>query len=95
MGDQFEMLILNYCDVSHKLLNEMKQAVADSDAEALKRSAHPLKSSSAQLGAIGVSECAKKLEAIGLEGTVEGADELLDDFDNMLEESIAYLRSNV
>ncbi|MCH2038827.1 MAG: Hpt domain-containing protein [Rickettsiales bacterium] len=95
MGDQFEMLVLKFCEMAKNLLGDIKQAVADGDAEALKRSAHPLKSSSAQLGAMKMSEIAKKLEMMGAEGSVEGADALISEFDEIMEESLEILKTNI
>lgn len=95
MGDQFEMLVLKFCEMAKNLLGDIKQAVADGDAEALKRSAHPLKSSCAQLGAMKMSEIAKKLEMIGAEGSIEGADALVNEFDAIMEESLEILKTNI
>ena len=95
MGDQFEMLVSKYCEMADNLLGDIKQAVSCGDADGLKKSAHPLKSSSAQLGAVGLAEIAKKLEQLGIDGTVEGAEELVTEFDNILDESLDFLKSNV
>lgn len=95
MGDQFEMLVLKYCEMAGNLFDEIKQAVSAGDAEGLKKSAHPLKSSSAQLGAVGLAEIAKKLEQLGIDGTVDGADDLVSEFDRIMAESFEYLKSNI
>lgn len=51
----------------------MHAAVATEDAAALHQSAHKLRSASANLGAIAVSQLCKNLEAIGGAGTTIGA----------------------
>lgn len=58
-------------------LDALEGALAEGDADALRSAAHTLKSSSAQLGAMRVSELARKLEASGDAGKVaEAADDV-------------------
>jgi HPt (histidine-containing phosphotransfer) domain-containing protein len=51
----------------------MRQAVADGDADALRRAAHSLKSNSTSFGAVTLSAQAKELETMGKAGSLEGA----------------------
>jgi HPt (histidine-containing phosphotransfer) domain-containing protein len=57
------------------------EAVADviekGDASALADAAHPLKSSSASLGALRLSELCQELEALGLASSTDGVSDLL------------------
>ena len=59
-------------------IGAMKEALARGDAEALKREAHNLKSSSANLGAMRLSGFCKDLEILGRSGDLQGAQELMD-----------------
>ena len=77
LGDKFDMVIDNYVQTATKLIDGIAKAVEESDATALRDNAHPLKSSSAQVGAMEVSEFARVLEEMGMSGTVEGAAELV------------------
>lgn len=52
----------------------IETAVAKKDAKALQVSAHSLKSSSAYVGAMGLSAMSKDLEMMGRSGSVEGAE---------------------
>jgi HPt (histidine-containing phosphotransfer) domain-containing protein len=52
---------------------EMEAAVRDGDAAALRSAAHNLKGSSGILGARGMADLCRDLEALGLEGRTEGA----------------------
>jgi len=54
-----------YLDTSLGLMKEIRAAVEGSDADALHRSAHTLKSSSAYLGALAFSGICKELELMG------------------------------
>lgn len=56
----------------------MKAALGKGDAETLKREAHNLKSSSANLGALRLSGIFKEIEAIGRSGDLQGARELME-----------------
>jgi PAS domain S-box-containing protein len=51
-----------------KLLQDLKQALISNDADLFRRSAHSLKSNSAQFGAMSLAEMAKELEVLGKEG---------------------------
>ncbi|MEB3339543.1 response regulator [Okeania sp.] len=75
-GNDSEMvveIIDCYLEDSPKLLDEISQAVQEKDSELLRTSAHSMKSSSASVGAIKLSQFCKKLEYIGRGGTTEGA----------------------
>ena len=60
-------------------LERMQAAARVGDAEALRKAAHSMKSSSANVGAERLSRLCKALEMIGCGGTVEGAPPLLED----------------
>ncbi len=55
------------------LLAQLNAALAAGDADAFRRGAHSLKSSSASLGAHDLSRAAKELELMGKAGNLEGA----------------------
>lgn len=64
-------------DTSGATLCQIDQAVAAGDADGLRRGAHTLKSSSANVGAETLSGLFRQLEAVGSEGTLEAAGPLL------------------
>jgi signal transduction histidine kinase/CheY-like chemotaxis protein/HPt (histidine-containing phosphotransfer) domain-containing protein len=66
-----------YLTDSPKLLARLGEAVRCKNAEELRSSAHSLKSSSAQVGAIQLSELCKELEALGRSDSTIGAEEVL------------------
>jgi len=77
MGDMaYELVSLFLQDTPQKLAT-MQQAVTADDHATLRHVAHTLKSSSAQLGALPMSERCKQLELLGKAGTTNGAEELL------------------
>jgi HPt (histidine-containing phosphotransfer) domain-containing protein len=53
--------------------------------------AHPLKSSSAQLGLVGLSAFAKEMEALGRSGSLQGAEELLARIEVEYENGLEFL----
>ncbi len=61
---------------SQKLVSAIRDSVEADDPKALASAAHTLKSSSAQVGAQGLSNLCKELEALGRGGSCEGAREL-------------------
>jgi HPt (histidine-containing phosphotransfer) domain-containing protein len=72
-----ERLVATWLEGAPAQLAAVAQAVAAEDARALREAAHALKSSSANLGAVGVAELGRELEACGRAGSTRGADALL------------------
>jgi signal transduction histidine kinase/DNA-binding NarL/FixJ family response regulator/HPt (histidine-containing phosphotransfer) domain-containing protein len=66
-----------YLDSAPGLVEGIETAIRKGDASALADAAHPLKSSSASLGVMRLSELCKELEALGRAGSIDGASELL------------------
>ncbi len=62
MGDKFGSMIEKYLSSSAKYIKQAEEALTNNNAKLLADCAHPLKSSSASLGAMRVSELAADLE---------------------------------
>ena len=65
-----------YLASSSRLVRALRDAIAAGDPSAMARAAHPLKSSSGQVGAKRLAALCKELEARGRAGSLEGATEL-------------------
>ncbi|MTV41714.1 hybrid sensor histidine kinase/response regulator [Duganella radicis] len=63
-------------------LHSMRQAIAGNDAEQLRKAAHSLKSSSANVGAHALSQRSKELEQLARTDTTAGAAALLADMEH-------------
>jgi len=63
--DLLHKVLYIYLNNAPLLLNTMRDAVAHSDALALQRAAHSLKSSSANVGALQLAAFSKEMEALG------------------------------
>ncbi len=70
-----------YLEDAAERLEELRAALGAGAAEELARCAHKLKGSSANVGATGVSQCAKTLEEKGKAGELGGAQGLIDQAD--------------
>ncbi len=68
-----EKVIGQYLDDAPRYIEQIRAAVSASDAEALRRAAHALKSSSANMGAEGFAALCQSLETLGRAGTTGGA----------------------
>ncbi len=74
-GEQALTQIVNqYLEDAPVSLQGVQDAIATTNPEALRQSAHTLRSSSANLGALTLAELCKQLEALGKTGTTDGAD---------------------
>ncbi|HDK38508.1 MAG TPA: hybrid sensor histidine kinase/response regulator, partial [Thiolapillus brandeum] len=78
MEEGFADLLKTYLRDSPQRLMDIRDAIKAGDAEMLRGAAHTLKSSSANMGALLLSELAKKLEMLGREGTTKGAARLFN-----------------
>jgi signal transduction histidine kinase/DNA-binding response OmpR family regulator len=77
-ADQFlTQLIDVYLEETPLLIQAMDAAVAQTDATAMQKAAHTLKSSSASLGAITLSKLCEQLERLGYSQTTTGAREIV------------------
>ena len=79
-------LIDIYLEETPTLLQTIRTAVDQSDAVAMKQTAHTLKSSSASLGAISFSQRCQELETMGHSGTTARASELLAQIESEYEQ---------
>lgn len=78
-----------------ELFARMKQAIAASDAPALQRSAHSLKTGSATFGAMAFSARCKELEDIGKSGVMDGAEQKLNSLESSYAEVVLALKSQL
>lgn len=67
-----------YRDSSGETVQQVGRAIAEGDAETMRRSAHTLKSSSANVGAMALSALFKQLEILGKEARLDEAAPLFD-----------------
>ena len=62
LGNEVDRLIEVFLDDSPRLISALETAAAGQDLDMLRNAAHTLKSSSANLGAMALSNAAKKVE---------------------------------
>ncbi len=72
-----ELAIDTFLGSSRQLLGKIRAAIAAQDPRTTAEAAHPLSSSSAQLGMRGLSALAKELEKLGRSGSLDGGQALL------------------
>jgi CheY-like chemotaxis protein/HPt (histidine-containing phosphotransfer) domain-containing protein len=77
MGDEFTDLVRVYLEDTPKALAALEQAATRGTTEGLIAPSHSLKSTSANLGALGLAELAKRLEHGARSGTLSASDGLV------------------
>jgi two-component system, sensor histidine kinase and response regulator len=75
--DLIQELVALFKSETPSQIEAIRAAIATGDAERLRKAAHSLKGSSANLGVRLVSALGAELERTGRSGTVEGADAML------------------
>ncbi len=72
-----------YLKDAPKRLQALREARATNDTEALRRTAHTLKSSSANVGAEGLATLCNDLENLARNNTLDGSDHLIGEIENI------------
>ena len=70
----FRELVDSILETAPPLLMQMRQALAQADADGIRRAAHTLKSSAKDFGATELARLCRELEALGKAGSVAGAE---------------------
>ena len=70
--------------------NELRNALAAEDLEALARQAHSLKGSASNLGAEAVRECCMRIEHTARNGETHGIAAVLDELQGLAEDTARY-----
>jgi CheY-like chemotaxis protein/HPt (histidine-containing phosphotransfer) domain-containing protein len=98
-ASQVRLLAQTLLDECGRLMNDIRHGIASNDARLVQRSAHTLRGSADVFESAPVVEIAAKLEAMGREATLEGANAALADLEvhvNQLESELtAVLNSDV
>ena len=76
-----QKVIMAYVDDTPQHLHTLRQAIAGLDPNNLRRAAHSLKSSSANVGADTLAQMCKEMEQLGRTETTEGASGILTDME--------------
>jgi HPt (histidine-containing phosphotransfer) domain-containing protein len=97
MGDMAQDIILDLVDSLENDINrslpEMRAALASGSAENLRRAAHRLKSSCANLGAAAAAALCQELENLGGSGAITDVGPMIDELDELCVQSVAALRA--
>jgi two-component system sensor histidine kinase/response regulator len=80
--DLLQKIVTIYMNDSPGLLNALREAIDQSDAELVRMHAHRFKSGSANLGALRLAELCKQLEEMGRNNELQGALTLLSRVEN-------------
>lgn len=75
----FAELVQIFLDDTPTRMGDLEQAFQSADSDALHQAAHALKSSAANLGALGLSELFRELELIGRQSDISRAESLIQD----------------
>jgi len=73
IGDDLNDIIDSFLDLLPSQLNAIQQAIESRDETALRLHAHTLKGSSSNVGANGLAEISRQIEALAKQGDTQGA----------------------
>lgn len=92
-GNELMRRILHaFLDSAEDNMNQLTQAISNGDAENLRRTAHTLKSSSANIGADSLSGIFRQLETFGRSGEMNAARMLQEKLQQLYEQAIPEIR---
>jgi HPt (histidine-containing phosphotransfer) domain-containing protein len=89
-----ERLIDTFLESSSRLMGKLRDAIAQQSPGGAAEAAHPLKSSSAQLGLLEFSALAKEMEGLGRGGSLEGGEELMSQIELAYEAGVEFLAAH-
>ncbi len=95
MEEDFVSVIQSYLKSAPNLMHGVREAVQNRDMDALVKSAHPLKSSSANVGAMALSSLSKELEFKGRENDASDLVNCYNKAAEVYRKSVAELRAIV
>ncbi len=90
-----QRVIRLYLESAPQLMETIRIALADGNAQALGDPAHSLKSSSANLGATALFELCRQMEAAGRENLLDDAETLLEQLDSSYRKTLRALRKHL
>jgi HPt (histidine-containing phosphotransfer) domain-containing protein len=91
MGDAASALIAIFLEDVPKNIEAIQEGYRREDVPTVTRAAHSIKSSSAQVGAMGFSSLCKDIEMVGHNGTLEGVGGLIEQLESEYERVQAWL----
>lgn len=95
MEEDFETLLSTYLNDSRQRITSLASAVEAGDPESFARTAHSLKGSCINIGAMRLGQLCAKAEHTGRSGGLEGADSDLEvitaEFEIVTEQLVSYL----
>ena len=92
VGDALDEIIDAYVTDGKELIETMGSALSAQDFARLQAISHQLKASSANVGALGISELMKKIEAFARDGNLEGITPLFSSAESEFSRVIEYFR---
>jgi CheY-like chemotaxis protein len=84
-------LIEIFLQETPKLMNQVREAIAEQDSPTLRRAAHSIKGSASNFGAAAVCTTAARLEKMGQVNDLTGTEPALAELQNALEKTLAAL----
>ena len=93
MEGDFDTLLSTFISDSENKLSAIANAVSADNADDLKRTAHSLKGSSSNLGAVHLSELCFELEKMGRDNCLDLASQKLEDLRTSLSDATNYYQS--
>lgn len=95
MEEDFPILIETYITDSHERLIALEDAISSQDSGEVRELAHSFKGSSANLGAQPLADICFKLETMGREGSLGGAEEIYSELKTEYQQVRDYFNSQL
>ncbi|QXE86479.1 response regulator [Geomonas nitrogeniifigens] len=89
--DLLAKVVGSFMKSSPLLVASMREGLAGGDPQGVRQAAHTLKSSSASLGCLGLSDTCRQLELLTVEGILEGAEPLVRRIEAQHRKAVEYL----
>ncbi len=81
MEDDFAMLLDTFFEDSLQRIADLKRHVNDCDPDSFRKTAHSLKGSASNLGALAMTQLCLQAEEMGMASNLDGAENLVSEID--------------
>jgi HPt (histidine-containing phosphotransfer) domain-containing protein len=93
MGENFNLIIETFLSSSEGLIEDLQNGFNTMDFSLINKAAHPLKSSSRQVGATGLASCAEKIEHQAADENPDGLEALFAECQKQYREATVDLKA--
>ena len=93
MGEDLEMLLSTYIEDTQQKIEELKSQISEKDADNIRRTAHSIKGSSKNVGAMGLADWCQQMESSARDDNLQDVEMQLTNIETSFKEACDAIQS--